>query len=299
MPTMIEVRELRHAYTRDGRPAVDGISFEVAQGEVFGFLGPNGAGKSTTQKVLTGLLPLQGGWVEVAGRDIRRPTAEFFNLIGVSFENPNVYLKLTGLENLRFFASLYDGPTADPLDLLRKVGLEDAANRRAATYSKGMRQRLVLARSMLNRPKLWFLDEPTTGLDPTATQWVLDLVREHRDGGATVFLTTHNMHVAEALCDRVAFLNEGRIAALDTPRNLKLGYGERVVAVEYREDGGAGGSEGGGDGRPLRREALSLTSAEQRQRLAELVAGGRLETVHSQEATLEEVFIKVTGRGLA
>jgi len=296
---MIEVRELRHAYTRAGRPAVDGISFEVAQGEVFGFLGPNGAGKSTTQKILTGLLPLQGGWVEVAGRDIRHPTAEFFNLIGVSFENPNVYLKLTGLENLRFFASLYDGPTADPLDLLRKVGLEDAANRRAATYSKGMRQRLVLARSMLNRPKLWFLDEPTVGLDPTATQWVLDLVREHRDGGATVFLTTHNMYVAEALCDRVAFLNEGRIAALDTPRNLKLGYGERVVAVEYREDGGGDGGEGGGNGRPLRREALSLTSAEQRQRLAELVAGGRLETVHSQEATLEEVFIKVTGRGLA
>jgi fluoroquinolone transport system ATP-binding protein len=289
---MIDVRELRHSYTRGGKPAVDGVSFEVAQSEVFGFLGPNGAGKSTTQKILTGLLPVQEGEVKVAGRDIRRPTGELFNLIGVSFETPNVYLKLTGFENLRFFASLYDGPTVDPVELLRKVGLEEAANRRAATYSKGMRQRLVLARSMINRPKLWFLDEPTTGLDPTATQWVLDLVREQRDRGATVFLTTHNMFVADALCDRVAFLNEGRIAALDTPRSLKLGYGERVVAVEYR------GGEGG-DGGQLHRETLSMTSEGERRRLEELVTAGRLETVHSQEATLEEVFIKVTGRGLA
>lgn len=170
----------------------------MAEGEIFGFLGPNGAGKSTTQKILTVLLTLQKGQVEVADSDIRRSDGGLFNLIGVSFENPNSYRKMTGLENLRFFASLYDVPTADPMTLLRRVGLEDAANRRAGAYSKGMQQRLVFARSLLNRPKMWFVDEPTAGLDPTMTQLIKDIIQEERRNGATVFLTTHNMFVAEA-----------------------------------------------------------------------------------------------------
>jgi len=149
-----------------------------------------------------------------------------------------------------------------------------------------MRQKLVLARSLVNKPEIWFLDEPTAGLDPTTTQWVLDLIREQRDEGTTVFLTTHNMHVADALSDQVAFLNEGRIVATDTPRNLKLKYGEKLVTVEHRRDG------------RLEREVISLSDEGERERLAELVRLGRLETIHSEEATLEEVFIKVTGRAL-
>jgi len=282
---MIEVKGLHHSYG-GGRNAVDGISFDIEEGEIVGFLGPNGAGKSTTQKVLTGLLPLQKGEVRVAGHDMRRPPHELFNSIGVSFEEPNVYHRLTGLENLEFFASLYDVETVDPMTLLRRVGLEEAAHRRAGTYSKGMRHRLVLARSLLPRPRIWFLDEPTAGLDPAMTQWVLDMVREEREGGTTVFLTTHNMHVADSLCDRVAFLNEGRIAALDTPRNLKLRFGEKLVTVECRTDG------------KIQREVLSLSRDEDKARLQALVAEERIETMHSQEATLEEVFIKVTGRGL-
>lgn len=283
---MISVRELYHSYSRNGQYAVAGISFEVNKGEIFGFLGPNGAGKSTTQKILTGLLPLQQGEVRVAGQDIRRPSHRLFNLIGVSFEHPNIYRKLTGLENLAFHARLYDVPTADPLPLLRRVGLEEAAGRRAGGYSKGMQQRLVFARSLLNRPEIWFLDEPTSGLDPTTTQRVKEIIREECQRGVTVFLTTHNMHIADELCDRVAFINEGKIAALDTPRNLKLKYGEKVVVVEYRARGA------------LNKEVLSLSSSADRERLQALVAREEVETVHSQEATLEEVFIKVTGRGL-
>ncbi|MCL6580456.1 MAG: ABC transporter ATP-binding protein [Firmicutes bacterium] len=284
---MIEVRGLGHRYPGTSRPAVDDVSFEVREGEVFGFLGPSGAGKSTTQKLLTGLLPLQRGEVRVAGRDVRRAGADYFNLIGVSFESPNVYGRLTGLENLRFFASLYDVPTADPMHLLRLVGLEDAAHRRAGTYSKGMLHRLVFARSLLNRPRLWFLDEPTSGLDPVTSQRIREIIKEERSRGVTVFLTTHNMHVADELCDRVAFICDGRLVAVDAPRNLKLRYGHGLVRVEHREDS------------QLRHEVLSLTEEADRRRLQELVAGGRIETLHSQEATLEEVFIKVTGRALA
>jgi fluoroquinolone transport system ATP-binding protein len=283
---MIEVRDLYYSYTRDKRYAVAGISFEIAKGEIFGFLGPNGAGKSTTQKIMTGLLRVQQGEVTVAGHNMRRPGRELFNRIGVSFENPNNYLKLTGRENLEFFASMYGVPTADPMALLRSVGLEDAASKRAGGYSKGMSHRLTFARSLINKPEIWFIDEPTAGQDPTMTLRVQDMIRGERDRGATVFLTTHNMQVAEHLCDRVAFINEGKISAIDTPRNLKLRYGEKLVTVEYREQG------------QLKKQVFSMSADEEGARLAALLASHPVETIHSQEATLEEVFVKVTGRAL-
>ncbi|MDP2872921.1 MAG: ABC transporter ATP-binding protein [Bacillota bacterium] len=283
---MIKVRDLYFSYGRDKNYAVSGVSFEVEKGEILGFLGPNGAGKSTMQKILTGLLPVQQGEVTVAGHDMRRPGRDLFNKIGVSFEIANNYHKLSGLENLAFFASMYEVPTADPMALLRMVGLEDAATRRAGAYSKGMSQRLVFARSMLNRPTIWFLDEPTSGQDPAMTQRVKEIVLEERERGVTVFLTTHNMQVAEDICDRVAFINEGKIVDLDTPRNLKLRYGEQFVIVEYRDAG------------QLKKQIFSMGADKDRAALAALVGERPVETIHSQEATLEEVFIKVTGRAL-
>ncbi|HYF94491.1 MAG TPA: ABC transporter ATP-binding protein [Symbiobacteriaceae bacterium] len=283
---MITVEHLFHSYAHDGTFQVNDVSFRVEKGEIFGFLGPNGAGKSTTQKILTGLLPLQKGRVAIAGVEIEHSDRRLLNKIGVSFEHPNVYRKLTGLENLTFFADLYDVPTADPRELLRLLGLGEAMGKRAGEYSKGMLQRLVLARSLLNRPEIWFLDEPTSGLDPATAAMIKDLIREKQAGGTTIFLTTHNMHDAEELCDRVAFLNEGRIAALDTPRNLQLAHGERRVLVEYR------------DGTRVAAELLSLEQEAGRRRLHELTEHGLVETIHSQEASLEQIFIAVTGRGL-
>jgi fluoroquinolone transport system ATP-binding protein len=283
---MLKVKELYHSYTNDENYAVKGISFDIKEGEIFGFLGPNGAGKSTTQKILIGLLPLQKGKASIAGIDVRKPTEKMFNLIGVSFEHPNIYKKLTGYENLDFYRKMYSVSTEDPMKLLRMVGLEHAATKKAGEYSKGMKQRLVFARSLINKPKLWFLDEPISGLDPTTANQIKEIIWQKKKEGVTIFLTTHNMHIADELCDRVAFINEGKIELIDSPRNLKLKYGEKLVRVEYKENG------------ELIRENLSMISEKDREKLHRLIDKGRIETMHSQEATLEEIFIKVTGRGL-
>jgi fluoroquinolone transport system ATP-binding protein len=283
---MIRVEHLYHSYRQDGQFQVNDVSFQVAEGEIFGFLGPNGAGKSTIQKILTGLLPLQRGEVRIGGEDVAHAGRRIYNQVGVAFEQPYIYKKLTGLENLVFYAGLYGVPTADPMGLLERFGLADVARARAGTYSRGMQQRLALARSLLNHPRIWFLDEPTSGLDPAASQMVRELIRERQRQGVTVFLTTHDMHAADVLCDRVAFLDVGRVVALDAPRTLKLRYGEQVVAVEHRVDG------------QVLTERLNQASPEDRRHLLNLMEAGRVETIHSQEATLESVFIALTGRGL-
>ncbi|MFO7636480.1 MAG: ABC transporter ATP-binding protein [Clostridia bacterium] len=283
---MITVENLYHSYKAKEEYAVKDISFHVSEGEVLGFLGPSGAGKSTTQNVLTGLLTLQKGNAVIAGVDVRKPTKELYNSIGVSFESPNLYGKLTGYENLDFHRKLYDVETEDPLDLLRMVGLYDDARKKAQAYSRGMKHRLVFARSMLNRPKIWFLDEPTTGLDPTTANSIKNIIKEKNKAGTTIFLTTHNMHVADELCHRVAFINEGKLLLVDSPRNLKLKYGQKSVDVEYTTKEG------------LKKAELSLEDEKDRHTLNDLITGGQVEMMHTKEATLEEIFIKVTGRGL-
>ena len=284
---MIEVKSLTHDYEGKGDPSVNDVSFTIEDGTIFGFLGPSGAGKSTTQALMTGLLAIQQGSVTYHGVPLQEEGNAFYNKIGVSFEHPNVYGKLTGLENLRYHAGLYSVPTEDPLAVLDWVGLKDTANRRASAYSKGMKQRLIFARSLLNRPSILFLDEPTSGLDPSTGERIKAIIRRKRSEGCTIFLTTHNMHTADELCDVVAFINEGKIVAMDSPRDLKLRYGERSVAVEYRDNGS------------VKREVLFLEQAEQAKRLKTLVDSGVAETIHSQEASLERIFIQMTGRGLA
>ena len=283
---MITVKNLFHSYTNDDAFAVKDVNFEIKEGEVFGFLGPSGAGKSTTQGVLTGLLPLQKGDVHVAGYDMRHRKREMFNKIGVSFEQSNVYNKLTAIENLAFYRKLFDVPTLDPLTLLKLVGLDEVANKKAETFSKGMKHRLTFVRSMLNNPALWFLDEPTTGLDPAISRQIIDIVKEKKHEGTTVFLTTHNMQVADELCDRIAFIIDGEIKLIDSPRNLKLQFGEKLVIVDHIVEG------------KTLREQFSLVSADDLTKLNGIMQTGKIEMMHTKEATLEEIFIKVTGRGL-
>ncbi len=283
---MLEVKNLRYSYNGGKDYAVDGISFSVSKGETFGFLGPNGAGKSTTQKILTGLLPMQQGSASVAGIDVNGQKSKFFNKIGVSFEIANAYNKLTGLENLEYFAGLFDVPTRDPGELLKLAGLEEAVNMKVGEYSKGMKQRLIFARSLLNDPEMLFLDEPISGLDPTSARNIKNVIKGIKDRGTTIFLTTHDMHIADELCDRVAFLDEGKIVVLDTPRNLKLRYGQKIINVEYKDNGRTA------------EEQISLIDDTGWERLHVLMKEGKVETVHSKEATLEHVFIELTGRGL-
>jgi len=204
----------------------------------------------------------------------------------MSFEQSNVYSKLTARENLQFFAKLYDVPTRDPDELLKLVGLDGKGQIRAGEFSKGMKHRLTFARSMLNNPELWFLDEPTTGLDPAIAATIKGIIREQNQQGVTVFLTTHNMYIADELCSRVAFIVDGEIKLIDSPKNLKLQHGQSVVAVEYGDDG------------KLVSETLSTVDAQGRQRLQDLIASQRIRTMHTKEATLEEIFIQVTGREL-
>jgi fluoroquinolone transport system ATP-binding protein len=284
---VIRVEDLTFTYPGGERPAVAGVSFEVGRGEVFGFLGPSGAGKSTTQKVLIGLLRGYGGWVEVLGRDLAYWGAGYYERVGVSFELPNHYRKLTALENLEFFRSLYAGETEDPLKLMELVGLAEDADTRVAQFSKGMQMRLTFVRALLHRPDLLFLDEPTAGLDPANARRVQDIVLSLRREGRTVFLTTHDMTVADRLCDRVAFIVDGEIRLVDSPRELKVRRGRRIVRVEYAERGRTGRREFPLDG--LGDDAEFL----------ELLRGGQVQTMHTEEASLEDVFIGVTGRSLA
>ncbi len=280
----IKVENLSHWYGK--LQAVKNIRFEVYPGEILGFLGPNGAGKSTTIKVLTGQLALKGGSAQILGRDIGKDDPEIQLQIGVTFEEKNLYLEMNAVENLNFFASLFGIRNPGSMEALKRVGLADRAKDRVSNYSKGMRQRLMLARAFINKPKVLFLDEPTDGLDPVTAAAIRKTIKEEADRGAAVLLTTHNMFEADELSDRVAFINEGEIVALDTAENLKLKYGKRSVRVRLRE------------GDSVREEKLPLDGEKSSARLSELAASPDLMTIHTEEATLEGIFIRLTGRGL-
>jgi len=283
---MIEVKNLYHRYEKKGKDAISDVSFSIEKGEIFGFLGPSGAGKTTVQNIMIGLLGLQKGEVLYDGKSIKKMKSDFYNSIGVCFEQSNLYTKLTGFENLRYYAGLFNVPTLDPMLLLESVGLKDAAHKRCGTYSKGMKQRLTFIRSLINNPSILFLDEPTGSLDPGLAKKIKEMVVGLKKEGKTIFLTTHNMYIADELCDRVSFINEGVIIASDSPRNLKLKYGDKSVKVEYKTDG------------KLASEIFFLEKENDLDAFNKIISGKTVQTIHSQEATLEQIFIKLTGREL-
>jgi fluoroquinolone transport system ATP-binding protein len=276
---VVEAVGLRFRYPGATVDAVAGIDLAIPAGEVFGLLGPNGAGKSTTQRVLTGQLRRYHGRAEVLGRAVVDWGGDLYQRIGVSFELPAHFPKLTARENLAAFAALYAGPVEDPERALAMVGLGGVADQRVAAFSKGMKLRLNLARAILHRPDVLFLDEPTSGLDPAHAAEVRAIIRAQTNLGRTVFLTTHDMATVEQLCDRVAFLQHGRVVAVDAPRNLRVRYGRPAVVVEYADDGHLHRAEFPTPGDP---------------QLLALLASGRVETIHTREAPLAEVFITLT-----
>ncbi len=284
---MVTVENLTFTYPRSEKPAVRGLQFHIEPGEIFGFLGPSGAGKTTTQNVLIGLLKKYEGRIEVMGRELKTWQSDYYEHIGVSFEFPNHYLKLTARENLEYFRSLYRNDVEDPLHLLTMVGLEEAVDVRVADFSKGMKNRLNFARSMIHRPKLWFLDEPTTGLDPINARRIRRIVKQRQQAGTTTFLTTHDMVTADELCDRVALIADGQLEVVDSPSALKRQYGTRSVRVEIAADGGPRIHEFQLEGLGTNREFLAV------------IRDHPVESIHSQETTLESVFIQVTGRSLS
>lgn len=284
---MITVENLTYTYPKTATPAVKGISFQVNDGEILGFLGPSGAGKSTTQKVLIGLLKGYNGQVQVMGRELNAWGREYYEQIGVSFELPNHYLRLSALENLSYFRSLYKGETNDPKTLLEMVGLGENGEALVSTFSKGMKNRLNFARSLLNKPKVLFCDEPTSGLDPVNARLIKDVILEQRRQGTTVFVTTHNMGIADELCDRVAFILDGEIKLIDIPKSLKVKHGQRTVRVEYQNGSPA-----------LSYAEFAMDGLGHNQAFLELLQQQSVETIHSAETTLDNIFIQVTGRSL-
>ena len=283
---VIDVQDVSLRYPSAKEDTIRGISFEVRQGEIFGFLGPSGAGKSTMQRILTGTLQDYRGSVCIFGSEIRHRTRWYYESIGVDFEFPNFYGKFTAMENLKYFASLYSCGTADPSELLERVGLHLDAHKKVASYSKGMKMRLGFVRSLLHDPKLLFLDEPTSGLDPANARILKDMILEQKQLGKTIILTTHNMHDAEELCDRVAFIVDGRIKVVDTPHALRRSQADTKVEYSFSDNGKES------------RNITTLSKLAKAHDFQTALKEGTLTSIHSKEQTLEDIFIALTGRRL-
>jgi len=281
---MIEIRDVSFSYTK--KPFIEDMSFSVEKGTIFGFLGPSGAGKSTLQKILTGQLPGYGGSVRVFGKEVREHGRDFYERIGIDFEFPTLYEKLSARQNLQFFGSLYVSSPRDIDALLCSLELTQDADKKVAEYSKGMKSRLSFLRALINDPAILFLDEPTSGLDPANARLMKNIILEEKAKGKTVILTTHNMQDAQELCDQVAFIVGGHIAALDTPHNLIMRKGASSLRYSWLESGME----------RLGECPLGETGADPR--LQKLIADGRLLTIHSEEPSLGDIFMEVTGRAL-
>lgn len=282
---MISVENLHFTYPSAPQETLRGMSFSAKKGEIFGFLGPSGAGKSTAQKILTGILKGYSGSVKVFGGEVRLKKRDYYERIGVAMEVPNLYGKLSALENLRYFASLYETTCEDAATLMKRLELAQDMDVRVSGYSKGMKIRLNFIRAIMHRPDVLFLDEPTAGLDPSRSRIIKDMVLEQKEQGRTVLITTHDMHLAEELCDRVAFIVDGSIKLLDTPMNLRLRAGDRRVRYTWQ------------DGKRRETEIPLKCLKDDTQFLA-LLKQDKIETLHTLEPSLEDLFIDVTGRSL-
>lgn len=263
--------------------AVKSISFSIKKGTIFGLLGPNGAGKSTTIKILTCQLPPTSGTAYIGGLNTVSDAVEIKKKIGVVFESQNLYEELSVYENLNFFRRLYNSPKERISEVLKAVGMEKYQKEKVKTFSKGMKQKIMISRALLNDPDVLFLDEPGSGLDPRSAREIRQMILDLKEQGKTILITTHNMEEADFLCDYLAIIHKGSIRAMDTPTNLKKRYGEDVLMIKTVK----------GDiyESPLNTKASSDI-------FEKLSENNQVSFVHSKEATIEDVFIKLTGEKL-
>lgn len=276
------VQDLSYKYRTSSDDVIKGVSFDVRKGEIFGLLGPSGAGKTTIQKILIRLLEGYRGRILYFGQDLNSIGKALYEQIGVGFEMPVHFTKMTALENVQYFSGFYK-ETADIQELMEKVGLWEYRNYKAGEYSKGMKLRLNFVRAMLNNPRMLFLDEVTNGLDPKNARIIKDIISDFRDQGGTVFLSTHLMNDVEQLCDRIVFCVDGKLGGISTPRDLKIEYGKRDVKVEYRQNG------------KINEALFEMEGIGTNKAFIDLLNTKQIETIHSGETTMEDIFIKVTG----
>ena len=263
--------------------AVNDVSFTVKEGEIFGFLGPNGAGKSTMIKMLTARLTSTSGSILVSGFDPRKERDKLHNIIGVVPEVQNLYERMSARENLNLFAKLYRTDPTKVDKLLKRFELSDRADDKIKNFSFGMKQRVLLARCLLSDPKIIFMDEPTKGLDPHTASYIRDIIKEENNKGTTIFLTTHYMEEAEVLSNRVAIIDNGKILALDTPKNLKQNRSEIKVFLKIAQNS-------------KKFETLSLNNIEDKETLKTWLDAHEVVSIESNEESLEDIFLRVTGR---
>lgn len=282
---MIKVNELSYTYPGAVYPVLKNISFDIHEGEIFGFLGPSGAGKSTTQKIIYKLLNGFHGNIEVNGKLLNQWGKEYFEHIGVGFELPNHYLKLTARENLELFASFYPKDRIQDFNqLFELVGLEASINQKVEEYSKGMKMRLNFIRAIMHNPDILFFDEPTAGLDPVNAIKIRNHIKELKKQRKTIFITTHNMNTADELCDRVSFIVDGELQLTDIPALLKHKHGKNMVKVELKNGKTA---------------EFALDDLGVNKRFIDFIQYKEIQRINTMEATLEEVFIQITGKALA
>jgi len=266
------------------KTAIKDLSIDIEKGEMFGFLGPSGAGKTTAIKIVTGQLKQTGGKAEILGHDTTTLNYEIYSQIGIVTDNSGLYESMTAYENLNVFSQILNTNKKEIPDLLGKVGLGEEGKKQVKKFSRGMKQRLILARAMLNKPKILFLDEPTSGLDPSTALEIHKLMLEMKYGGTTFFLTTHNMTEAAKLCDRIALFNEGVIVDMGTLDELSQKYNtEKRVKILLNTG----------------EEIIFDLNPDSGQKIAELINKDEVVTIHSQEPTLESIFLKLTGRELS
>ncbi|MEX1378015.1 MAG: ABC transporter ATP-binding protein [Eubacteriales bacterium] len=284
---MINVSNLNFTYEKSKKHAIRGLDFSIDKGEIFGFLGPNGAGKTTTQRLIIGLLAGYSGKIEIMGKERSQWKKDFYEHIGVAFDFPNLYTKLTGEENLKLISSYYKNPPENLDMYFDKVGLMKDKHTKVESYSKGMKMRLNFIRSIMHEPDILFFDEPTSGLDPVNAKIIKDMIFDLKSKNKTIFLTTHNMTVAEQLCDRVAFINDGVISAIDNPQSLMIENGEAIVEVSYKKSSKIISAE------------YPLNGLYENADFMNLLKTNNVVSIHSKEASLEDIFIKLTGRQLS
>lgn len=263
--------------------AVKSISFSIKKGTIFGLLGPNGAGKSTTIKILTCQLPPTSGTAYIGGLNTVSDAVKIKKKIGVVFESQNLYEELSVYENLNFFRRLYNSPKERIGEVLKAVGMERYQKEKVKTFSKGMKQKIMISRALLNDPDVLFLDEPGSGLDPRSAREIRQMILDLKEQGKTILITTHNMEEADFLCDCLAIIHKGSIRAMDTPTNLKKRYGENVLIIKTLK------------GDIYESPLNTKTSSDIYEKLSE---NNQVSFVHSKEATIEDVFIKLTGEKL-
>jgi ABC-2 type transport system ATP-binding protein len=282
---LIELKNVSKYY--DEHKVVDQLSFSIEQGEFFGLLGPNGAGKTTTIRMMIGLLKPSEGEIWINNLNVLQRKKDVHADIGVVFELPNLYVRSSIKDNLKLFADLFAVPVSRIDEVLESLQLQERQGEKVGNLSKGWKQRVLIARALLHKPKVLFLDEPTSGLDPNTANLIRNYIKNLKQQGTTIVLTTHDMNEADELSDRVAIMYNGKLVGLDEPSKFKSKYGRKEIQIEYQQDG------------QVVKKNLPADTQETAKEIDKLMTNGQVISLHTKEASLADVFAVLTGRVLS